>query len=246
MGKYIKYYKKFYEWCEEDLWGHIALSQRNTKVLNYLYRSFQGNIGKNKAVKKKLFKKRKSFTFSKKKFLYEIHTEEREFKRKKRRFRSKEYFNLFKLCMFYGNMKASSLKSLLNTQATSKNIWAGATPFLLESRLDILLYRTNLFKSIFFVKQFIRHKGVLVNGLSIKEPNFQVQIGNIVTIPPKFYKEFYTNFVKNLKENRILVNHPRYMEVDYKIGSFIVITPPKGGEVYYPFKISAKTHWFSK
>ena len=246
MGKYIKYYKKFYEWCEEDLWGHISLSQRNSKVLNYLYKSFQGNMAKKKAVKKKLYKKRKSFKFSQKKFLYEIHTEEREFKRKKRRFRSKEYFNLFKLCMFYGNLKETSIKSLLNTKAKNKNIWAGATPFLLESRLDILLYRTNLFKSIFFVKQFIKHKGVLVNGLLITEPNFQVQIGNIIIIPPRFYQEFYKHFLQNLKDNRILINYPRYIEIDYKIGAFIIINYPKGNEISYPFKINAKTHWFSK
>lgn len=246
MGKHIRYYKKFYEWCDEDLWGHLSLAKKNSKLLVYLYKSFQANSQKRALAKRKTFKvSRKRFKKKfKQKFLYEIYTKEKEFQKKKRRFRSKEYFTLFKLRVFYGNLKKSSFRPLLNVRARNQNIWAGATPFLLESRLDILLYRTNLFKSIFFVKQFIKHKGVLVNGLGLHQPNAQVNIGDIVSIP--LYKEFYEFFFKKLQENRVLVNYPKYIEMNYKIGTLTLFKIPRGGDIAYPFKVSAKLHWFIK
>ena len=248
MGKHIRYYKKFYEWCDEDLWGHVALSSKNSKLLAYLYKSFQANSQKRALAKRKIYKStRKRFKKKyKQKFLYEIYTKEKEFQKKKRRFRSKEYFTLFKLRVFYGNLKATSFRPLLNTKARNQNIWAGSTPFLLESRLDILLYRTNLFKSIFFVKQFIRHKGVLVNGLCLNQTNAQVNIGDIVSIPFNLYHEFYNFFFKRLQSNKVLTNYPGYVEMNYKIGSLTLLRLPRGGEIAYPFKVSAKLHWFMK
>lgn len=248
MSKHIIYYKKFYEWCDEDLWGHIALSAKNTKSLTYLYNSFKANPLKRNLAKKKLSKMRKKNfrNLYKKKFLYEINTKDKEFKKNIRRFRSKEYFNLFKLSVFYGNIKTKSFKPFLHTTAKNQRIWAGSTPFLLESRLDILLYRTNLFKSIFFVKQFVKHQGVLVNGLCLHETNYQVRVGDIVVLPGNIYKEFYKKFYNNLKGNKILINTPNYLEINYQIGAFTIVKLPRGEEVSYPFSVNAKTHWFIK
>lgn len=248
MSKHIIYYKKFYEWCDEDLWGHIALSSRNTKILTYLYNSFQANPLKRNLAKKKLslIRRRKFRSFYKKKFLYEINTKEKEFKRNIRRFRSKEHFTLFKLSVFYGNIKIKSFKPFLNVTAKNQRIWAGVTPFLLESRLDILLYRTNLFKSIFFIKQFIKHRGVLVNGLCLYETNYQVRVGDIILIPGNIYQKFYQKFLNNLRINRILTHIPKYVEMNYQIGAFMIVRLPRGGEISYPFNVTAKTHWFIK
>lgn len=112
----------------------------------------------------------------------------------------------------------------------------------MESRLDILLYRTNLFKSIFFVKQFIKHRGVLVNGLCLSETNYQVRVGDIILIPGHIYKKFYQHFLKKLKRNRILTNVPKYVEINYQMGAFTIIKIPRGGEISYPFRVTAKTH----
>lgn len=124
MSKHIIHYKKFYQWCDEDLWGHLAVSSRNTKSLNYLYRSFKANPLKRKFAKKKLplIRKNKFRRFYRPKFLYEINTKEKEFKRNIRRFRSKEHFNLFKLSVFYGNIKITSFKPFLHTTAKNQRI----------------------------------------------------------------------------------------------------------------------------
>lgn len=248
MSKHIIHQNKFYMWCDEDLWGHLSLSLKNKKIIDYLFKSFQANRQKRKLAKRKVYRSsRKKFKlFYRQKFLYLIYTQEKEFKRKKRRFRSKEYFTLFKLRMFYGNLKKKSFKPLLNVKARNQSIWAGTAPFLLESRLDILLYRTNLFKSIFFTKQLIRHKGVLVNGLFFTESNTQLNLGDIITLPLSLYKEFYLNLIKNLRSNRILVNYPKYLEANYKIGSFTIFRLPRGKEIAYPFTVRANIHWFTK
>jgi len=248
MGKHIIYYKKFYKWCDEDLWGHLAISLKNNKSLNYLYNSFQANPLKRKLAKKKLaqVRKKKFKKIYKQKFLYEINTKDKEFKRNIRRFRSKERFNLYKLSVFYGNIKIKSFKPLLNIMAKNQRIWAGSAPFLLESRLDILLYRTNLFQSIFFIKQFIKHQGVLVNGLCLHETNYQLRVGDIVILPGNFYKDFYHHFLQRLQGDRVLRHVPKYLEMNYKIGAFTLIKLPRGDEVSFPFSVNTKTHWFNK
>lgn len=104
------------------------------------------------------------------------------------------------------------------------------------------MYRTNLFHTIFFAKQFIRHKGVLVNGLLLFSPNFQVQVGDIVTIPRPYYREFFYKFLEKLKTRRVLRNLPPYLEMNYRIGSFMILRLPRAGEIAYPFKAKAQTN----
>jgi hypothetical protein len=55
-------------------------------------------------------------------FLYEINTKDKELKKNIRRFRSKEYFNLYKLSVFYGNIKTKSFQPFLNTKAKNQRI----------------------------------------------------------------------------------------------------------------------------
>ena len=55
-----------------------------------------------------------------------------------------------KLRIFYGRMKIKPFKSLFRKVLKNRNLSAGVTPLFLEGRLDVLLYRSNLFPSIFF------------------------------------------------------------------------------------------------
>ena len=92
------------------------------------------------------------------------------------------------------------------------------------------------------MKQFIRHKGVLINGLCLNQTNAQVNVGDLISIPLSTYQEFYNFFVKRLQANKVLTNYPKYVEINYKIGTLTLFKLPRGGEIAYPFKVSAKLH----
>lgn len=117
---------------------------------------------------------------------------------------------------------------------------------LLEGRLDILLYRTGLVKSIFFARQFIRHQGVLVNGQLKYTPNLQVQVGDVVVLSRTHYLPLFRHFLRRLKGRRVLTSLPPYLAMNYRIGAFILVRPPRGGEISFPFLADARIHRFSR
>ena len=250
MSNPIRYTQKFYKWYDEDIWGHLSVATKNSRVLKYLYTSFNHNFKKRRLVRKKKFfiKKRKFRTFYKGFFLYRINIKEVEFIRKKRNFKAKNFFNLIKLRSFYGRIKVKPFKYLLQNKFKNKNLAASVTPLFLEGRLDILLYRTNLFNSIFALKSFIRKGYVFVNGYPITEVKTAISVGDIITISPEVYDSIFDRFLKNLKANRILTNFPKYIEVNYRIGSFILVKKPKFTEISYPFGVPAQSilHQFVK
>lgn len=248
MGRYITHYKKFYQWCEEDLWGLLSLSKKNSKSLSYLYDAFKANPKKRFLIKRKLYKIRFNLftgTYAGR-FMYQVGGKEKEFKRKKRYFRSKEHFLLFKLKTFYGNVRTKVISKLLAGSKRNQNIWSPAGLLLLEGRLDIILYRTGLFKSIFSIRQILKHKGVLINGKPVYRSNHRVNLGDMVIIPSSYYKNLYESYVNKLKCRQVLSNLPRYIEADYRLGIFTIVSPPLKGEVAFPFRLDAKMHRFEK
>lgn len=250
MSKPIIFKQKFHKWHDEDLWGYYALSEKKTRALKYLYTSFKHNYNKKRYLKKKryLLKPRKFQRFFRTRFLYQINVREEEFKRKKRNFKAKNFFNMLKLRIFYGRMKIKPFKALFRKVLKNRNLSAGTAPFFLEGRLDTVLYRSNLFTSIFFLKHFIRNRNIFVNGSCITEPKYLLNVGDIVLISPQVYPNVHTEFLQRLRDNKILVNFPKYLEINYRIGAFMLIKPPKFKEIAYPFPVAPRTllHKFTK
>ena len=94
----------------EDIWAVLALTNKPSQVLNYVYEAYQNNYKY-----RKLLKRSKKFFFflkKKRKFLYKIVTDEKEFKRKKRTLRINNYLNMLKLRRFYGNIKKKKFVNL--------------------------------------------------------------------------------------------------------------------------------------
>ncbi len=227
----------------EDIWGVLALKNKPTKVLNYLYESYQNHFKYRKllkAAKKSYFLKRK-----KGKFLYKIFTGEKEFKRKKRTLKIANYLNLLKLRCFYGIGRKKFLRNFKNLNITP-NITGLTFAYFLESRLDVILFRSNLFTSIFSARQYITHKNVYVNGLLVNKPGFRIKVDDLVSISHSSI--FYEKLKKRLYAKAILVNFPSYLDVNYKLGIIKLIRMPVNTDVPFPFFMNIKnmTHQFSK
>ncbi len=221
----LKIIKRF----DEDLWGRLALTNKPSRVLNYIFDSYQNNYKYRRLLNKRYFFLSKKRT----KFLYKVISEEKEFRRKKRTMKINTYLNLLKLRRFYGNLGKKKIKRLFSQNRVHTNIMARSFAYFLESRLDVILYRANFFKSIFAARQYISHKKVFVNGRVTTKPSYKVFINDIVTVKNPI--NFYVDIKKRLQNREILVNYPSYLEVNYKVGSVILIKMPENKEVPFPF-----------
>jgi len=114
---------------------------------------------------------------------------------------------------------------------------------MLETRLDLLVYRSNFFHSIFTAKQFILHHGIFVNGVLIFKPNYRIGLSDIVSVSN--IEKYYLEVRKKLKRNRLFLNYPSYLEVNYKLGMLMLYKNPIPIEVPFPFPINYKNVGYS-
>ena len=59
---------------------------------------------------------------------------------------------------------------------------------LLERRLDNVIRRSGLARTIWGARQMVAHGHILVNGRKTDRPSFEVNIGDVVTLKPKAQK----------------------------------------------------------
>lgn len=92
-------------------------------------------------------------------------------------------FQLFK--NYYGLISNSKIKKLFQQiKKKKKNIFKNFV-LTLERRLDITLIRFKFVNSIYKAKQLINHKKVKINNKVINKPNYQLKIGDIISIQKK-------------------------------------------------------------
>lgn len=102
--------------------------------------------------------------------------------------------------------------------------------FLLESRLDILLFRLNLVKTPKEAKEYIQCRKIKVNDNIIKNLNYQLYINDIITFDKKVSDIFYKNLILKLKNKKVLFNFPRYLEMNYNLMKCMFISYPKNSK----------------
>lgn len=234
----LKIIKRF----DEDIWGRLSLIKKPQKILNYLFNVYQNNFKYRRLLRKQ------HFFFSKKrtKFLYKVVSDEKEFRRKKRTIKINKYLNLLKLRRFYGNLNKKKFKRIFQQRSVNTNIVGRSFAFFLESRLDVILYRANFFISIYEARQYINHNKVYVNGLIVNKPNFKIFLNDIIVLKDPLM--FYNRIKQRVEEDSLLVNYPSYLEVNYKLGSVMLIRIPENNEVPFPFFLDLNniTHNFFK
>jgi ribosomal protein S4 len=91
---------------------------------------------------------------------------------------------------------------------------------LLESRLDVCLFRTGLFVSPVSLRQFILHKNIYLNGRVINKPGVLLQKNDLVQI-----NFIHLNFSDYDKALNLSFDHLSHLEVDLKTCSFIYLGP---------------------
>ena len=175
-------------------------------------------------------------------FVYHLNTifQKEVVKRKKRSLNRDIYFLRKKLKKFYSFKNFKGLNTLLY-ETKGHNYLGSSYVYLLEGRLEVVLYRANFFVSILAARQAITHLKVSVNGFVVNKPNYLLKLGDIITLNKTsserlaMYNLLKSKFAK--KSRTVFVNYPKYIEVNYKLLSIIFIKNPVSTEVPFPFLI---------
>jgi len=151
----------------------------------------------------------------------------------------KEFNQRRLLRLFYTNIKRKQLNNIFKKSKKSKYPLKVTDKLycLLESRLDMIIFRSLFSISVPHARQIIKHGFVKVNDHKITHTNYTLKVGDMVSIDDKkleFCSEFiYLNFTKN--NNYSLFHYPKYLEIDYNNLRIILIQEPKENDIYYPF-----------
>jgi small subunit ribosomal protein S4 len=107
--------------------------------------------------------------------------------------------------------------------------------WMLESRIDTILYRLNMQPSAFKGRQFIKHKGLLINNCFVNIPSYRIGYFDILSIINK--KEIYEFLLFKFFKKLIFMSIPIYYEFNHRILSLKFILRPRKETIFFPFKL---------
>jgi ribosomal protein S4 len=198
-----------------------VIKGRNFKKFK-LYDQTKINIGKNPYIDKKLKSKKWYFL----RFKNKLRFFPRIGKMNKMRFFYKNSLNLRRVLRTKNcHIKVSSLYKLY-LKARKGNPRYLRFINLLESRLDVCLFRTGLFTSPISLRQFILHKNVYLNGNLITKPGILLRKDDLVQI--NFIHLNFDNYDKAVELDSGNFSH---LEIDLKTCSFIYLGPFRSSDL---------------
>jgi ribosomal protein S4 len=116
---------------------------------------------------------------------------------------------------------------------------------MLEGRLENFLMRLNLFPSIYFIKKFIEYGNVFVNNKIINYTSYHLNFNEIVSFNKKYYKKLYFFIKSKLRQRKVIINAPSFVEVDYKLLVAMLIRNPDELALTKPLSFNLYTKFLS-
>lgn len=105
----------------------------------------------------------------------------------------------------------------------------------LETRLDILVYRLGLAKSIFHAQQLVAHGHILVDGRRVDIRSFQVKVGSVISIREKSRNNL---LIKEALEHAGKKELPEYLSLDTAKFSGKLEALPHMDQIPYPTEVN--------
>jgi ribosomal protein S4 len=150
-----------------------------------------------------------------------------------------------KISLFFGFKKTSHFFKVC---ANAKKIWGKnsfAVFLALEARLSNFIFRLNLFPSLYFIKKFIQFGNVFVNNKTINYSSHVVNFNEIVSFNRKYFQYFYFYLKSSLKNKKVYLNYPNFMEVDYKLFVAMLIRNPEVVDLTKPVSFNLYTKFLT-
>ena len=133
---------------------------------------------------------------------------------------------------YYGDIKEKQLrkyyKIIKNSNDNSKVF------SLIESRLDVVIYRTFFAHTLFEARQLISHGFFLVNGVKVKQKNYLLKQGDIITVKDKNWLSLFNKIVSFIKGPNAKIPCPPHIQVDYNTLNIIFLYLPNLNKIPYP------------
>lgn len=106
--------------------------------------------------------------------------------------------------IFYGifNLKKFRYIQNLSQRAMSLQVFHALK---LETMLNIVLFKLNIFRNIYFSNNFIRVQGILLNNKVIYYPYRNIVKDDIISFAKKFFKKIFNLFTLKLYHNKSLI-----------------------------------------
>ena len=135
-----------------------------------------------------------------------------------------------KLKGYYGNIGEKQFRNIYKEAYATKGDTSENLLIFLESRLDAIIYRSNIVPTVFAARQFVNHKHVTVNGIVVNIPSFRCKPGDLIEVREKsrtipLVLESIQNMVRDL---------PEYISLDIKQLKVNYIRYPSSDEIPYP------------
>ena len=138
-----------------------------------------------------------------------------------------------KLRGYYGNINEKQFRRIYAEAVQAKGDTSEQLVGLLESRLDIIVYRMLFVPTVFAARQLINHGHVTVNGKRVNVASYRVREGDQVEIRQKSKEHPVVLEATQTLERDV----PDYMEIDFENlkGTFVRI--PVLADVPYPVQM---------
>jgi small subunit ribosomal protein S4 len=145
-----------------------------------------------------------------------------------------------KLRYFYG-ISENTMRRSYQRASEKKGITGYNLLLIFESRLDNVLYRTNVCRSRKEARQMVRHGHVKVNGRKVDIPSFEIRVGDVVALSDK-KRDFFVGNLQALKDAQI----PATYQFDEKALTVKFLHAPKREDIDVPVQEQLIVEYYSR
>ncbi len=147
-----------------------------------------------------------------------------------------------KLRKYYGLLE-KQFKNLFKKAEKKKGVTGENFLELLERRLDNIVYRFGITKSRAHARQLVLHSHILVNGKKVNIPSYQLDINDVIEIKKKSGN---IENIKEIKEGKIEVSIPSWLEFDFENLKGKIIKFPSKEELNLPVEEKLVVEYYSR
>jgi len=132
----------------------------------------------------------------------------------------------------YGRVTEKQFRNTFKIATKMKGNTAENFAGLLESRLDMVVYRMNLAPTIFAARQLVSHCNVKLNGKKVNIPSLRLKAGDKVELKDSA-KQIVVYMESAQKQERTV---PEYLTMDPGTMSGEYVRTPMISDIPYPFE----------
>ena len=147
-----------------------------------------------------------------------------------------------KVRRFYGILE-NQFRSYFEKAAATQGITGENLLFMLERRLDNVVFRMGLATSRAEARQLVRHGHFLVAGRKVNIPSFQVNLGQEIAVKEKSRQSFTIQRALDLSGGRGI---PSWLGFDRETMTGRVVSMPRREDVNFPIQEQMIVELYSK